>query len=50
MGHYDVTFGTGEVDIGTSEGELWEKTRSFFGMLKGDISPYHKVITWKISK
>ncbi len=37
--------GTGEVDIGTSQDELWDKTRSFFGILEGDISTYLKVIT-----
>jgi hypothetical protein len=42
-------FGTREVDIGTSWDELWEKTRSLFGILKCDISTFRKVIIWKIS-
>ena len=42
--------GTGEVDIGTSQYELWDKTRSFFGILEDDISTYQKVITWNISR
>jgi hypothetical protein len=41
-------FGTGEVDIGTSRDELWDKTRSLFGILEGDISIFSKVIIWKI--
>jgi hypothetical protein len=46
MGHKDVTFlGTEEVDIGTTQDELWDKTRSFFGILEGDFSTYKKVIT-----
>jgi hypothetical protein len=43
-------FGTGEVDIGTSHDELWDKPRSLFGILEGDISTYQKVITWNISR
>jgi hypothetical protein len=39
-----VTFRTGEVDIGTSQDELWDKTRSLFGILEGDISIFRKVI------
>jgi hypothetical protein len=46
MGHKDVTFGTGEDDIGTSQDELWEKPRSFFGMMEDDISISKKVIIW----
>jgi hypothetical protein len=41
-------FGTGEVDIGTSQDELWDKTRSLFGILKSVIIKYRKVIVWKI--
>jgi hypothetical protein len=41
-------FGTGEVDVGTSQGELWDKTRSCFGILEDDISIFKKVIIWKI--
>jgi hypothetical protein len=49
MGHNDVTFETGEADIGTSQDELWDKTRSIFGILEGDIiSVFRKVIIWKI--
>jgi hypothetical protein len=43
-----LLFGTGEVDIGTSQGELWDKTRSLFGILEDDISIFRKVIVWKI--
>ncbi len=39
---------TGEVDIGTSPDELWDKTRSLFEILEGDISIFRKVIMWKI--
>jgi hypothetical protein len=42
------SFGTGEIDIGTSQDELWDKTRSLFGIMKDDISIFRKVITWKI--
>jgi hypothetical protein len=31
-------FGTGEVDIGTSQDELWDKARSLFGIMEDDIS------------
>ncbi len=41
---------TGEVDIGSSQDELWDKTRSLFGILEGDISIFRKVIKWKISR
>jgi hypothetical protein len=41
-------FGTEEIDIGTSQGELWDKTRHFFGILEDDISIFRKVIIWKI--
>jgi hypothetical protein len=44
MGHNDVTFGTGEVDIGTSQDDLWDKTRSLFGIIEDDISIFRKVI------
>jgi hypothetical protein len=37
MGHNDVPFGTGEVDIGTSRDELWDKPRSLFGIMEDDI-------------
>ncbi len=40
--------GIGEVDIGTSQDELWDKTRSLFGILEGDISIFRKAIIWKI--
>jgi hypothetical protein len=40
MGHNDELFGTAEVDIGSQQDELWDKTRSFFGLLEGDISTY----------
>ncbi len=46
---WDITmclFGTGEVDIGTSQDELWDK----FGMMEDDISILRKVIIWKISR
>jgi hypothetical protein len=36
------------IDIGTSQDELWDKTRSLFGILEGDISIFRKVIIWKI--
>jgi hypothetical protein len=36
--------GTGEVDIGTSRDELWDKTRSLFGIMEDDISIIRKVI------
>jgi hypothetical protein len=39
-----LLFGTGEVDIGTPQDELWDKTRSLFGILKCDISNFRKVI------
>ncbi len=39
MTEQDV-FWTGEVNIGTSQDELWDKTRLFFGILEGDISTY----------
>ncbi len=41
-------FGTGEVDIGTSQDELWDKTRSLLGVMEDDISVFRKVIIWKI--
>ncbi len=41
-------FGTGEVDIGTSLDELWDKTRSLSGIMGDDISIFRKVIIWKI--
>jgi hypothetical protein len=41
-------FGTGEVDIGTSQDELWDNPRSFFGIMEDDISIFRKVIIWKI--
>jgi hypothetical protein len=41
-------FGTGEVNIGTSQDELWDKTRSFLGVMEDDISVFRKVIIWKI--
>jgi hypothetical protein len=28
--------------------ESWDKTRSLFGILEGDISIFRKVIIWKI--
>jgi hypothetical protein len=43
-------FGTGEVDIWTSQDELWDKTRSLIGIMKDDISILRKVIIWKISR
>ncbi len=43
-------FGTGEVDIGTSRDELWDKTRSFLGIMEDEIIIFRKVIIWKISK
>jgi hypothetical protein len=36
-------FRTGDVDIGSLQDEFWDKTRSLFGMLEGDISIYWKV-------
>jgi hypothetical protein len=47
MGHNNVTFWDrriGEVDIGSSQDEFWDKIRSLFGILEGDISIYWKVI------
>ncbi len=41
-------FGTGEVVIGTSQDELWDKTRSLSGIMEDDISIFGKVIIWKI--
>ncbi len=41
-------FGTGEVDIGTSRDELWDKIRSLFEIMENDISIFRKVIIWKI--
>ncbi len=41
-------FGTGEVDIGTSQDELWDKTRSLIGIMEDDINIFKKVIIWKI--
>ncbi len=41
-------FGTEEVDIGTSQDELWDKMRSLFGITEDDISIFRKVIIWKI--
>jgi hypothetical protein len=43
-------FGTGEVDIGTSQDESWDKTISLFGIMEDDISILRKVIIWKISR
>ncbi len=43
-------FGTGEVDIGTSRDELWDKTKSLIGIMEDDISIFRKVIIWKISR
>ncbi len=43
-------YGTGEVDIGTSQDELWDKTRSLFGIMEDDISIFWKVIIWKIER
>jgi hypothetical protein len=41
-------FGTGKVDIGTSQDELWDKTRPLFGIVEGYNSIFKKVIIWKI--
>jgi hypothetical protein len=43
-------FGTGEVNIGTTQDELWDKTRSLFGIMEDDISLFRKVIILKISR
>jgi hypothetical protein len=43
-------FGTREVDIGTLQDELWDKTRFIFGIMEDDISIWSKVIIWKISR
>ena len=43
-------FGTGEVDIGTSQDELWDKTRSIIGIMEDNISIIRNVIIWKISR
>ncbi len=32
-----VTFGTGEVDIGSKRGEIWDKTSSLFGTGEVDL-------------
>jgi hypothetical protein len=48
MGHIDVTFWDKNVDIGTSRDELWDKTRSLFGITEDDISIFRKVIIWMI--
>jgi hypothetical protein len=45
-----LLFGTGEDDIGTSRDELWDKTRSLFGIMEDDISIVREVIIWKISR
>jgi hypothetical protein len=42
--------GTGEVDIGTSQDELWDKTGSLIGIMEDDIRIFWKVIIWKISR
>jgi hypothetical protein len=36
-------FGTGEVDIGTSRDELWDKTRSLFLIMENEISILREV-------
>ncbi len=36
------------IDIGTPQDELWDETRSFFGIMEDDISIFRKVIIWKI--
>ncbi len=41
-------FETGEVDIGTSRDELWDKTRFLIRMMEDDISIFRKVIIRKI--
>jgi hypothetical protein len=41
-------FGTGKVDVGTSQDEFETKQGHFFGILEGDISIFRKVIIWKI--
>ncbi len=41
-------FGTGEVDIGPSQDDLSDKTRSLFGIMEDDISIFMKVIIRKI--
>ncbi len=45
-----LLFGTGEFDIWTSQDELWDKTRSLFGIMEDDIGIFRKVIIWKISR
>jgi hypothetical protein len=42
--------GTGEVDIGTSQDESWDKTGSPIGIMEDDISIFRKVIIWNISR
>ncbi len=44
MGHNNVTFGMGVVDIGTSQDEFWDKSRSLFGIMELDISIFGKMI------
>jgi hypothetical protein len=41
---------TGEVDIGTSQDKLWDKTGSLIGIMEDDIIIFRKVIIWKISR
>jgi hypothetical protein len=43
-----LLFGSGEVDIRTSQDRLWDKPRSLFGIMEDDISIFRKVIIWKI--
>ncbi len=43
-----MTFWDRRSDIGTSRDELWDKTRSLFGLMEDDISIIRKVIIWKI--
>ncbi len=39
-----LLLGTGEVDNRTSQDELWDKTRSLFGIIEDDVSIFRKVI------
>ncbi len=43
-----MTFWDRKVDIGTLQDELWDKTRSLFGIIEDDTSIFRKVIIWKI--
>ncbi len=43
-----MTFWDRRSDIGTSQDELWDKTRSLLGIMEDDIGIFRKVIIWTI--